>query len=148
MASTKLLARRSVATALGLGVALGASVALSVSVPAGQAEAAQPAALAPVGAGQLALGHLGSIVVGNYGAVVGALDPNLRRQLNTDVLARTWADFQRTHGSYRSHGEPMVAPRGEMSVVNVPLNMSSQRGQFQITFHPDGRIAGIYLLNA
>lgn len=148
MASTKLLARRSIATALGLSAALGMSVALSVSGPVAQAQAAQPAALAPVGAGQLALGHLDSIVVGNYAAVVGAFDPRLRGQLNTDGLARAWADFQRTHGIYRAHGAPLVAPRGELSVVTVPLSMSYQRAQFQITFHADGRIAGLYLLNA
>lgn len=147
--STTSSRRRAIATAaLSLSLALGLSVALSVSGPVPMAEAAVPP-VAPAQAGfeQPALVQLGNIVVGNYAAVAAALEPNLQRQLNAEGIRRAWADFQRMHGNYLAHGGPVSVPRGELTVVEVPLNMTHQPGKFQITFQRDGRIAGLYLLN-
>jgi hypothetical protein len=33
-----------------------------------------------------------------------------------------------------------------MTVVNVPLHMEKQLSEFRVTFHPDGTVAGRYLL--
>ena len=37
---------------------------------------------------------------------------------------------------------------GELTVVNIPLQMQTQPGEFRVTFHPDKTVAGLYFLKA
>ncbi|HET9254750.1 MAG TPA: DUF3887 domain-containing protein [Pseudonocardiaceae bacterium] len=126
--------------------ALGLSVALGLLGCGAHAATAPPATSAQGGYGQRAVEELSNIVSGNDAAVIGDLDPDMHQLLSADALAQYWTAFQQKFGTYQSHGQPDVIPRGELTVVNVPLNMARQPGQFRITFHRDGRIAGLYFL--
>lgn len=125
--------RRTVAaaiTALGFGAALGAA----------------PAATAADAPDQVAMTTIDDIAAGNYAAVTARFDPELQKRLSPKALQQVWDGYQRTFGAYQSHGGPEDTPRGELTVVNVPLQMDRMPGQFRVKIHPDGTIAGVYFL--
>lgn len=131
---------------LALGLALAGNLALGVVTDAQQARATEAVAPSQARYDQRALEQLNNIARGNYGAVHSALDPDLQRKISANTIADAWAKLQQSHGNYLFPGRPSTTPRGELSVVEVPLHMARQPGRFQITFHPNGRIAGLYLL--
>lgn len=139
--------RRRIATmVLSLSVILGVSGTLVVFGQMGRAEAALPklpAAQASPDAS--ALDYLHHIAVGNNGAVVAAMEPQLQRQLPPPALGRAWVGYLVQHGRFLSPGRQVVAQRGELTVVTVPLNMERKPGRFEIAFR-HGRIAGLHLL--
>ena len=53
---------------------------------------------------------------------------------------------QQQFGPYQSHGDPQDVQRGDITVVNVPLQMEREPGQFRLSVHPDGTIAGLFFL--
>ncbi|UCZ60297.1 DUF3887 domain-containing protein [Mycolicibacterium phocaicum] len=116
--------------ALGIGVALGAA----------------PAATAADAPDQVAMTTIDDIAAGNYAAVTARFDPELQKRLSPKVLQQVWDGYQRTFGAYQSHGGPEDTPRGDLTVVNVPLQMDRMPGQFRVKIHPDGTIAGVYFL--
>ncbi|SEA76497.1 Protein of unknown function [Mycobacterium sp. 283mftsu] len=117
-------------TALGIGVALGAA----------------PVATAADAPDQVALTTIDDIAAGNYAAVTARFDPELQKRLSPKALQQVWDGYQRTFGTYQSHGGPEDTPRGDLTVVNVPLQMDRMPGQFRVKIHPDGTIAGVYFL--
>ncbi len=117
-------------TALGIGVALGAA----------------PVATAADAPDQVALTTIDDIAAGNYAAVTARFDPELQKRLSPKALQQVWDGYQRTFGAYQSHGGPEDTPRGDLTVVNVPLQMDRMPGQFRVKIHPDGTIAGVYFL--
>lgn len=126
--------RRSTAAAaiaaLGIGVALGAA----------------PAATAADAPDQVAMTTIDDIAAGNYAAVTARFDPELQKRLSPKALQQVWDGYQRTFGAYQSHGGPEDTLRGDLTVVNVPLQMDRMPGQFRVKIHPDGTIAGVYFL--
>jgi hypothetical protein len=116
--------------ALGIGVALGAA----------------PAATAADAPDQVAMTTIDDIAAGNYAAVTTRFDPELQKRLSPKALQQVWDGYQRTFGAYQSHGGPEDTPRGDLTVVNVPLQMDKMPGQFRVKIHPDGTIAGVYFL--
>ena len=117
-------------TALGIGVTLGAA----------------PTATAADAPDQVALTTIDDIAAGNYAAVTARFDPELQKRLSPKALQQVWDGYQRTFGAYQSHGGPEDTPRGDLTVVNVPLQMDRMPGQFRVKIHPDGTIAGVYFL--
>ncbi|OBJ37854.1 hypothetical protein A5630_03730 [Mycolicibacterium mucogenicum] len=117
-------------TALGIGVALGAA----------------PGATAADAPDQVALTTIDDIAAGNYAAVTARFDPELQKRLSPKALQQVWDGYQRTFGAYQSHGGPEDTARGDLTVVNVPLQMDRMPGQFRVKIHPDGTIAGVYFL--
>ena len=116
--------------ALGIGVALGAA----------------PAATAADAPDQVAMTTIDDIAAGNYAAVTARFDPELQKRLSPNALQQVWDGYQRTFGAYQSHGGPEDTLRGDLTVVNVPLQMDRMPGQFRVKIHPDGTIAGVYFL--
>ena len=116
--------------ALGIGVALGAA----------------PAATAAEAPDQVAMTTIDDIAAGNYAAVTARFDPELQKRLSPKALQQVWDGYQRTFGAYQSHGGPEDTLRGDLTVVNVPLQMDRMPGQFRVKIHPDGTIAGVYFL--
>ena len=116
--------------ALGIGVALGAA----------------PAATAADAPDQVAMTTIDDIAAGNYAAVTARFDPELQKRLSPKALQQVWDGYQRTFGAYQSHGGPEDTLRGDLTVVNVPLQMDRMPGQFRVKIHPDGTIAGLYFL--
>lgn len=117
-------------TALGIGVAFGAA----------------PAATAADAPDQVALTTIDDIAAGNYAAVTARFDPELQKRLSPKALQQVWDGYQRSFGAYQSHGGPEDTTRGDLTVVNVPLQMDRMPGQFRVKIHPDGTIAGVYFL--
>ncbi|MFL0241215.1 DUF3887 domain-containing protein [Mycobacterium sp. SMC-17] len=116
--------------ALGIGVALGGA----------------PVAAAADAPDLVAMTAIDDIAAGNYAAVTARFDPELQKRLSPKALQQVWDGYQRTFGAYQSHGGPEDTARGDLTVVNVPLQMDRMPGQFRVKIHPDGTIAGVYFL--
>ena len=70
----------------------------------------------------------------------------MEAKLSEEGLAEATSAYESTFGSFVSMGEPEIIKRGDLRVVNVPLEMSEDDGQARITFDAQDRIAGLYLL--
>jgi len=116
--------------ALGIGVTLGGA----------------PVAAAADAPDQVAMTAIDDIAAGNYAAVTARFDPELQKRLSPKALQQVWDGYQRTFGAYQSQGGPEDTLRGDLTVVNVPLQMDRMPGQFRVKIHPDGTIAGVYFL--
>lgn len=95
---------------------------------------------------QLALQILEAVVRGDDAAVTAHFDTDLKEKLPPDKVAASWVTYQQTLGNYQSHGGPQQIPRGDLTVVNVPLQMSQQPGEFRVTFHTNQTVAGLFFL--
>ena len=95
---------------------------------------------------QLALQALDAVARGDFAAVTAHFDTTMTQALTPEALASAWDTYQHAFGTYQSHGDPRDVPLGDLTVVNVPLQMQAMPGEFRITFHPDSTIAGLYFL--
>ncbi len=93
-----------------------------------------------------ALRLLTDLARGNDKAIVATFNPQMRAALPAARLASSWALYQAAFGHYVGHGRPVAVLRGTLTVIRIPLRMSVRPGEFRITFQPDGRVAGLYLL--
>lgn len=125
------------------GFALAAMQAYATTTVAGPAAAAAPA---QTPYDRIAIQTLDDIVNGNFTAATAHFDTTMRKLLPPDALAEAWETYQDKFGRYQSHGEPKDVAFGEFTVVNVPLHMERQPGEFRVTFHKDGSIAGLLFL--
>ena len=88
------------------------------------------------------------IFAGDYAAVRADFDEALSATLSEEQLAATRAQFEEEFGTFESMGDPEVVERGELTVVNIPLQMSEGEGEARITYDSQGKIAGLFLLRA
>ena len=95
---------------------------------------------------KLALATLDQIVQGDNAAATAHFDQTMAGMLSAPALGQSWITYQQLLGKYQSHGDPQDVQRGELTVVNVPLQMEHAPGQFRLTVHPDGTVAGLYFL--
>jgi Protein of unknown function (DUF3887) len=72
----------------------------------------------------------------------------MKQKLTPEDLSSSWTTYQEAFGKYQSHGAPQDVPLGELTVVNTPLQMERQPGEFRVTFHPDQTVAGLFFLKA
>jgi ABC-type transport system substrate-binding protein len=92
---------------------------------------------------------LDSMVRGDFDGAAAHFDSQLKQEMSPDALASAWASYQQQFGAYQSHGDPQDVSRGDLTVVNIPLQMATMPGQFRVTFHnTDGTVAGLYLLKS
>jgi Protein of unknown function (DUF3887) len=105
-----------------------------------------PIATAATAPDQLALATLDNIVQGDDASATAAFDPTMQSALPAEALGQAWTTYQQVLGPYQSHGDPQDVQRGDLTVVNVPLQMEHEPGQFRLSVHPDGTIAGLYFL--
>ncbi|WP_405676617.1 DUF3887 domain-containing protein [Streptomyces sp. NBC_00868] len=123
--------------------ALAAMRAHATTTVAGPAAAASPA---QTKYDRISTQTLDDIVNGNFTAATAHFDTTVRKLLPPDALASAWETYQDGFGRYKSHGDPKDLAFGEFTVVNVPLRMERQPGEFRLTFHKDGSIAGLFFL--
>lgn len=95
---------------------------------------------------ELALATLDHVVAGDFVAAAVPFDPTLQKRLPANALGQAWGAYQQLQGGYQSHGDPEDTPRGDLTVVNVPLQMAKQPGQFRLSVHGDGTVSGLYFL--
>ncbi|GAC1399543.1 MAG: hypothetical protein NVSMB60_11900 [Mycobacterium sp.] len=122
----------------GVAVPLAGAGILSLGAP--------PAATAAATPDQVASQILDNIVQGDDAAASAQFDQTMQAMLPVKALGQAWTTYQQALGAYQSHGAPQDVQRGDLTVVNVPLQMEHQPGQFRLTVHPDGTIAGLYFL--
>ncbi|MGW0392848.1 DUF3887 domain-containing protein [Streptomyces sp. NPDC003042] len=125
------------------GFALAAMQVHATTTVAGPAAAAPPA---QTRYDRIATQTLNDIVNGDFTAATANFDATLRKLLPPDALAAAWEAYQDKFGRYQSHGAPKDVAVGEFTVVNVPLRMERQPGEFRVSFHEDGSIAGLWFL--
>ena len=123
-----------------------AAAITALGIGAGVALGAAPAATAADAPDQVAMTTIDDIAAGNYAAVTARFDPELQKRLTTQALQQVWDGYQRTFGAYQSHGDPEDTPRGDLTVVNIPLQMDRKPGQFRVKIHPNGTIEAVYFL--
>jgi Protein of unknown function (DUF3887) len=119
-----------------------ATSTLAAPSPAGPA----PSSAAPGRDDQLALQILDAVVREDFVAATTAFDATMKQQLSPSGLGSAWTTYQLEFGKYQSHGNPQDVLLGELTVVNVPLQMQNMLGEFRVTFHPDATVAGLYFL--
>lgn len=73
-------------------------------------------------------------------------DANMRSQLTSDLLERSWEAYLKLFGEFRSQGEAEVVSSGTYKVVNIALDMADRDGQARVTFDEVERIAGLFFL--
>ncbi|MFE2968401.1 DUF3887 domain-containing protein [Streptomyces sp. NPDC059340] len=97
---------------------------------------------------RLALKTLDQVVQGNFVAVSARFDESIRQEGNPAVLANAWKEYQNQlgFGRYQSHGEPRQVVSGDRTVVDIPLHMARQPGDFRVVFDRKGHIEGLWFL--
>lgn len=75
-------------------------------------------------------------------------DSTMKAGLSAEQLQVLWDRIEREHGAYRSHRAPEVTMHGDLTTVDVDLLFGTAHIDYRITFDPDGKIAGLYLLLA
>ena len=84
------------------------------------------------------------LAAGNFTAVEGKLDSAMIKATRALPLQKAWSACQDVLGTYRSHGAPTFARKGQFDVEQVPVTMGHGPGVVTIAFNPTGTIAGLH----
>jgi Protein of unknown function (DUF3887) len=124
------------------------STSPSATVPASSASTASPSASAPANANydQAALQLLDAITRGDFASATANFDTELQRKLSAQALSQAWTQYQQLYGAYQSHGNPQHVQKGDLTVVDVPLQMQKGPGLFRATFDHDAKVTGLWFL--
>jgi hypothetical protein len=85
----------------------------------------------------------------DWAKVRAQFDDTMKKKLAEDGLANAWGEVVKTKGEYRSRGEPVQlgSPAGkDLIVFDTPLEFERGAMKSRLTFHPDGTIAGLFIL--
>lgn len=80
---------------------------------------------------------------GNFNAATAPFDGTVRKVLPPDAPAGARDIYHDEFGRHQPHGDPNDAAFG---ACTVPLRMEDRLGEFRVTFHKDGSIAGLLFL--
>jgi hypothetical protein len=85
---------------------------------------------------------------GNYEAVVANADERVTQVIpDASAVAGIWAALAGQYGRYAGRmGEPFARQLGDFTVVDIPLEFEVGEQTGRVSFHPDGRVAGIFVL--
>lgn len=72
-------------------------------------------------------------------------DDTMSAQLDENKLAEGRRQVADMVGAYEGMGEPYVHPVGELTTVNLPLRFEAGDMVGQVTYRPDGRVAGLFI---
>jgi len=87
------------------------------------------------------------MVANDWKAVRADFDETMAKGLAEDGLANAWAQVVQLKGAYVSRGEPTQVPKpGQHLVFDTPMTFEKGDMKSRITFHADGRIAGLFIL--
>ena len=84
------------------------------------------------------------VAAGNFANVTQHFDPDVKAHYSGAQLASDWQQFQDQAGNYISRGEPKEVKQAQITTELVPVKLSKKKGQVQVSYHPDGTIAGIH----
>jgi hypothetical protein len=77
-----------------------------------------------------------------------AFNDTMAQGLPDTMLADNWASLIARFGHYESTQTPTVEQHGLHTVVDVPVAFEAGDIVMRVTYEPEGRIAGLYFLNA
>jgi hypothetical protein len=89
---------------------------------------------------------LAAIRQGQCAKVAVNFDATMRAHLTAPQLCSAWAAFVQQFGEFRSAAGATIVALNGMTVVRMPLFMSSRDGEFRETFNSKGKVAGLYFL--
>jgi Protein of unknown function (DUF3887) len=87
---------------------------------------------------------MADLAAGNFTAVQAKFDPAMIQANQAVPLPKAWAACQDALGTYRSHGTPASAQKGQFDLEQVPVTWANGPGAIIITYNPDGAIAGLH----
>jgi hypothetical protein len=73
-------------------------------------------------------------------------DPALSAVMPQAALANSWRAYQEPRGAFQSIGEMSDEVRGELTVVQVPVQFANGAGVVQVSVHSDLTVAGLAFL--
>lgn len=105
------------------------------------------AALLP-GAADAAVDVFVNLVEGNWDEVRRGFDAKVAQALpDAASVAATWAAIAGRCGRYEQRmGEPLAHQLGDYTVVDIPLRFEVGEQVGRVSFSPDGKIAGLFVL--
>ena len=88
------------------------------------------------------------LIDNDWAAIREHFDDTMKKGLSEDGLATAWTSVTTTHGPYVSHGKPVQNPKaGRYIVFDTPLTFERGEMKERVAFHPNGKIAGFFILN-
>ena len=120
-------------------------LALTLTAGACSSDKAEPATSPPAMAAKQLVDDMAA---GNFSAVTSNFDAEMTKNLSGTQLATSWQAFQQNFGTYVSRGEPKEVKRGTITIEQVPVKLSKNKGEVRVSYHPDLKIAGLYFLKA
>jgi hypothetical protein len=100
------------------------------------------------GAAEHAVDVLTDYVEGRHDRVRAHFDDTMRTTLTEEKLSTGRATLAGLVGSYEGMGEPVTHRLGDLTVVDVPMSFEAADMIGRISYHPDGRVAGLFVLRA
>ena len=88
------------------------------------------------------------LAAGNFTAVQAKFDPAMIKANQAVPLPKAWAACQDALVTYRSHGTPAFAQKGQFDLEQVPVTWADGPGMVTITFNLSGAIAGLHCYGA
>lgn len=88
-----------------------------------------------------------ALAAGRWAEAAADFDETMAAQLTPAQLGDTWAVVIGAVGAYERAGEPFVRRQGDYTVVDVPLAFEAGDMTGRVSFHADGRVAGLFVLN-
>jgi hypothetical protein len=98
-------------------------------------------------ADQHALTIFSSYVTGNWETVTRAFNPQMKAALTPEQLGAGLAQIVGAIGEFEHLGAPVAHQRGDLTVVDVPMEFEAGTLKGRVTFGADGLVAGLFLLN-
>jgi hypothetical protein len=95
-----------------------------------------------------ALKVLTALTEANWHKVTQSFNDTMAQGLPDTMLADNWASLIAQFGHYESTQTPTVEHHGLHTVVDVPVAFEAGDIVMRVSYEPDGRIAGLYFLNA
>lgn len=88
-----------------------------------------------------------ALAAARWDAAGADFDPTMAEGLPAAGRADAWAAVVGTVGAYERAGEPFVRRLGDHTVVDVPLVFEAGDMTGRVSFHDDGRVAGLFVLD-
>lgn len=89
-----------------------------------------------------------ALAAGEWESVSTCFDEQMAAGLPAEKLADTWAAVVGAVGAFERVGEPFVRRQGDFTVVDLPLAFEAGDMAGRVSFHGDGRVAGLFVLNS
>lgn len=84
---------------------------------------------------------------GKYDEMRANFDERMSEALSGDMIRYGWEQVGVMMGQYKSMGEPAVKEMQGHTVVDIPMEFREGSMKGRVAFDPDGKVAGLFILN-